>query len=130
VSEMHDDPYSACPDGFTVVQPKKWELFLDLDTPSSLDQYDAMLLLLQKQFVAVEYKRTTSRNGNTHVYLIVPALDFDDDNILRCALQACLGSDPKHELLSLLSILRSSPAPPTVFYERDLTSTPTQEPVL
>lgn len=125
------DPYEhAASLGCEVVLPKPYQLQIDLDTDADLVRMDNMIAVLQRNeiHVAVE-KITTSRSGNRHAYVRVNGMtrgvgcettdgyDSDISPLLRIALQACLGSDPKRELLSLLRIAKGSGRPPTLFYE-------------
>ena len=128
MSEMAFDPYPvAAAKGLLVVEPGPFELFIDADSPGALTQMDTILAVLREHFPVDETRRTTSAGGNTHVYLFFPSQNLHYAPVLRCALQLALGSDPKHELLSLVSILKQSTTPPTVFFEKPSF---TEEPVL
>jgi hypothetical protein len=134
MSELNDDPYKTAEAlGLDVVLPEPNELFIDLDDPADELQLQTMLDVLNGKasfddavmhgksdsdplLETVETKRTTSKSGNTHVYLKVSAKTPLSD-IERIALQACLGSDRKRELLSALRILLSLDRPATVFFE-------------
>lgn len=125
MSDLNDDPQETADRlGLEMVLPGPRELFVDLDSIGDLTHYEAMLALCAE--IAGKdispAKRTVSPGGNTHAYLVSGFLaTFGDGSkeqaILRIALQACLGSDRKRELLSLLRILFCLDCPPTVFFE-------------
>ena len=121
MSILHPDPYPIAEAlGLVVVLPAPNELFLDIDDAESLAMYEARIVDLREHYEVVETKRTTSNGGNTHIYL---ALRDDDgwvplDAVTRIALQACLGSDRQHELLSLMTAHAGSLRPPTVLFEK------------
>jgi hypothetical protein len=119
VSELNDDPYdTARKNGLDIVLPDPDQLFLDIDDADGEAQLAGMLDVLTDLLDVGVEKRTTSAGGNHHVYLRV-GLPFAAalDPVTRIALQACLGSDRKRELLSLLRILHRLDRPPTVFFE-------------
>lgn len=102
--------------GLACVLPEPNELFIDLDDEGDRTHLDAMLALLASLGIYVErVKETVSKSGRAHVYL--RSLSYDLDPLLRIALQACLGSDRKHELLSLVRVLTNQ-LPATVFFEK------------
>lgn len=104
--------------GLVAVEPEPDELQLDIDNQSDMALVDDMLGLLEASDVAVRvHKITTSKSGNSHVYL---RLEWPGglDPVTRIALQACCGSDRKRELLSLLRHVFKTQHPPTVLFER------------
>ncbi len=125
MSDLNDDPRDTADRlGLEMVLPGPRELFVDLDSEADCVHHDAMMSLLAelagKDIAPV--KLTASAGGNKHAYLTSQFLSWFDDGsneqaILRVALQACLGSDRKRELLSLLRILFRLDRPPTVFFE-------------
>lgn len=127
VSELSKDPVTTAAERkLTMCLPAENELFVDLDDADSEAHYAAMLRLVwdvchgDTSTSLRDVKRTVSANGNAHVYL---EHDFvwppgATAALLNIALQACLGSDRKRELLSLLRVLRQTGLPPTVFFER------------
>ena len=121
MSELNDDPVKqAAERGLDLVLPGDGELQVDVDDVEDLSVMVTMSALLRANGVTVSPPRTTeSPGGNTHVYLTVA---FPDRRTVsateRIALQACLGSDRKRELLSLLRIMLDVDRPPTCFYER------------
>lgn len=126
MSDLNDDPREVADRlGLEMVLPGPRDLFVDLDNAADTKHYVSMLALLAEiagKDVS-ESKVTESAGGNKHAYLLSSFLDeFDECSreraILRIALQACLGSDRKRELLSLLRVLLRMDRPPTVFFER------------
>lgn len=116
MSALDDDPaVTAAGRNCEVVLPEADELFLDIDTPAQRAQLDAMLPVLSRNGVAISsFDEVTSLNGRTHV---IVRLDRDVTPTERVAYQACLGSDPVRELLSLLRIVLNTSRPPTVFFK-------------
>lgn len=127
MSDLNDDPRDVAQRlGLEMVLPRPRELFVDLDSQADTTHYDEMMALLADlagKDIA-ETKLTESAGGNRHAYLLAHrflsefANDSREQAILRIALQACLGSDRKRELLSLLRILFRLDRPATVFFER------------
>jgi hypothetical protein len=87
-------------------------LQLDLDTDEAFDQYTRYADRLIAHFSSTTVEITASRNGNRHVYI---GLEFPMSVPERIALQACLGSDPTREFLSLKRWLNKDPNPILLF---------------
>lgn len=103
--------------GLDVVEPAGDELQLDIDDLSDMRFVDEMIGLLSISDIGVRiHKVTSSKSGNTHVYLRLE-WPCQLDAVTRIALQACFGSDRKRELLSLLRHVFKTQHPPTVFFE-------------
>lgn len=131
MSELHEDPQLVAQSrGQVMILPDEDELLLDIDSEADLLWYEQMKILVNREAEPghrwlTETRRTSSRNGGTHIYVTIhPELvlwDLLDDPrvspILNIALQACLGSDRKRELFSLLRILTGTMRPPTVLFE-------------
>lgn len=99
----------------TIVLPEPRELFIDLDGLEARSTFEDRLEQLQRYCPAVVTRDTPSRTpGHAHVVI---KFDRDLDPVLRIALQACLGSDRKHEMFSLLRVLLNTRCPPTLFFE-------------
>lgn len=96
VKELHD---IAAERGLIVIIPEDNELQLDLDVPSYEHNHAIIKCLKDNGVNLVSWFRTISVNGKRHTYL---RLDRDFSRQERIALQACLGSDPVREVLSLL----------------------------
>jgi len=114
--------------GLACVIPEPNEIVLDIDEGHNFN--DAVLKCLRDNGLVIESELfTTSKNGNTHIYLRVKVdprgtavlklklaeeeqIDFEGEGphkaelhmspLVRIALQACLGSDPVKEVLSLM----------------------------
>lgn len=124
MSVFHDMHALVCPYriagamGLEVVVPDIDGLQLDIDCEADLALADGMVRLLLDNRVQTKIVRTTrSKGGNWHVYLKIDWPD-DLDPVTRIALQACLGSDRKRELLSLLRHVFGTQNPATVLFER------------
>lgn len=112
--------------GLIIRRPADNELFIDIDSQADLTHFQstiALLELLDDQWAQHGYTlaQTPSASGEPfHVHIVVsseairPLTDVD-----RLLYQTLLGSDRKHELLSLLR-LRSGARPEdvTVFFEK------------
>lgn len=104
--------------GLIAVAPEVDELQLDIDNKSDMDIVDDMLGLLAASDIGARVEKvTTSKSGNTHVYLRLE-WPVELDPVTRIALQACFGSDRKRELLSLLRHVFKTQHPPTVLFEK------------
>lgn len=123
MSHFQDMHKTVCPDtmargmGLIAVAPSGDELQLDIDAPSDMDIVASMLDVLERNDISVEIKKQTrSKSGNAHLYV---RIDWPSglDPVTRIALQACLGSDRKRELLSLLRHVFKTQTPPTVLFE-------------
>lgn len=115
-SEFFADPYEKAKElGLQVVLPGDNELQLDIDNLEDLDFVDAQLKIMKGKEEFVITKRTKSKSGNDHVYI---ALDRALSPIERIALQACLGSDRKRELLSLMALFTGCEYPATLLFEK------------
>lgn len=112
------DPYAAADNlGLTVIRPKNGELLIDLDSADDRRHMEALLAVLGTNRIASTVRVGLSRRpGHYHAYVQIE-WPKKLNPVLRIALQACLGSDRKRELLSLLSIATSTGFEPTVFFE-------------
>jgi len=122
MSELNDNPYTIAEQiGKVVVLPEPDELFIDVDDQEGFVQLRRGLEAAAAAGIRIkEKKRIASKTpGHWHVYLTVQAdaRSFTITKLLRVALQACLGSDRKRELLSLARIMHHIERPPTVFFE-------------
>jgi len=99
-----------------IVEPATDELFIDIDSEDDFELLDNRLQTLRLNGVGVDTIRTTPSRRSGH-YHVVLRLDRNIDPTMRVALQACLGSDRKREILSALRILFDMDRPPTVFFE-------------
>ncbi len=101
--------------GLDVVYPVDDELLLDIDSSADAEWLTQMVEVLRENGEPIEIeKTTTSKSGNLHVYI---KMGRKLSPIERVALQACLGSDRKRELLSVLRIWYTDRAP-TVLFEK------------
>lgn len=124
MSKFEDKDPQECADaeGLIMVIPSSGELFIDIDDDEPESQRARMekgIETLRRNGSTVEIrKETISKNGNSHVYLMADVPGWDgNDPVARAALQACLGSDPVKELLSLLRVWNHKKRPPTTFFE-------------
>lgn len=109
-----EDTFEAASElGLVVRIPTPRELFLDLDTKADFDHFLATIPSLPG---VKTWKQTPSKSGYPRCHVVVD-LHYDVSDKERILLQACLGSDRLHELLSYLASKSGNPAP-SVFFEK------------
>lgn len=81
--------------------PQTDEIFLDLDTNKTGREYSLEVesTLCNNDILILGSLDTKSKNGNRHRYL---KINRPLTSVERITVQACLGSDPVKEILSLL----------------------------
>jgi hypothetical protein len=85
-------------DGFEVLVAQQDELFFDLDTEDAMTTFDARLDKLIAVFTPNNIRRWRSKSGQGwHVTLTIKGLSLAE----KVAIQACMGSDPLKELLTI-----------------------------
>lgn len=84
-----------------VIEATSKQLFVDLDTEAQYTLFKTQIKLLKKHFYYETYKVTESKQGAPHRHVVV-TMDKPYPLVTRIALQACLGSDPARELLSII----------------------------
>lgn len=116
MSELFEDPAKVAKrEGLNLVLPKDSEIFVDIDDEADYLSMKMILGVLQKNDIDITIdKETISKSGNNHVYL---SINRTLTPLERVCLQACLGSDRKREVLSLLRIWIMPGLPPTTFFE-------------
>lgn len=101
-------PYENKPDvaieaakaaGHEIVLPSPNTLLLDLDTPESLDRYEALRDTFFERFKLEEKSRWRS-NSNIGWHVVVE-MEEASGSYFIVAMQAILGSDPVREILSM-----------------------------
>ncbi len=105
-----------------IVAPTERQLFIDIDDESSARVFRAHIVLLNS-FRPCSWVEAPSPSGKPWRLHITVNLESPITNLERLALQAMLGSDRLHELLSMRSHLAGDP-PPTVFFEKLETASP------
>jgi hypothetical protein len=118
MSKLNSDPYAdAAERDQVVVIPNARQLFVDIDTEEDYAFFKAQIKLFRSLdiYLEAEYEGY-SGSGAPHRHIYLKA-DHDLSPIERVALQACLGSDRKRELLSLGRIYLCTDWPPTLFFE-------------
>lgn len=85
--------------GLLIVPADDTTLQLDIDTEADLEKAREIMRLFQTNLGIVGATVTRSKSDHWHVYV---KLDRPHTRAERLALQACLGSDPKRELMSYL----------------------------
>lgn len=115
-------PYeSARLKGQRVVLPKPNEVFLDIDTEVDWKLAWEMIRTMEENNLPLLITEVhPSKSGMPHRHVILEA-NRDFTPIERIAIQACLGSDRKRELLSLIRVMTGGPLPATVFFEPERT---------
>ena len=119
MSHLDDDPEAAAKKhGQVCVYPGAHELFVDIDCQEDRDWLDEQLAVLSKMNFELEVVReipSKSGGARCHVYLHSPR---ELSNMDRIALQACLGSDRRRELLSIMRTFLKVGRAPTIFFEK------------
>ena len=106
--------------GLVIVAPTHYELFIDIDDGQSMGVFVALIVVLNS-FRPCVWKQAPSPSGKPHRCHVTVTLESPVTNLERLALQAMLGSDRLHELLSMRSHLSGDPTP-TVFFEKPETA--------
>lgn len=116
--ETHEECLqSAKKKGLGVRYPAPNELFVDLDTQAAIDTFERAAAILARSEKGMRWERHPSPSrepGHAHVVVTLQRKVGAKERIL---LQACLGSDPLRELLSLQRFEAGNPHP-TLFFER------------
>ena len=107
--------------GCHIVEPVDNELFIDIDDQASLtmfhNQIGIVCAIFDKQGVT-SWRFLPSPSGlPDHCHIIV-SLPINPSSLMRIALQALLGSDRLHELLSF-GALREGAEMPTLRFEKN-----------
>lgn len=109
-----------------IVYPAGNQLLIDIDSEENLDLFYRRLEWFKdyyftycgssdKDILVEETPSMSNKNGHRHVKVTI--IGYRDLSVPeRIALQACLGSDLKREMLSILSYLKGIPSP-TLFFE-------------
>lgn len=108
----------AAGDAREIVEPADDELFIDFDgvaDGSDDDRLQDALVLLQRNGEQVEIIRETPSRTPGHRHIVL-RMGRDLTPLERVALQACLGSDRKRELLAVLRVWNAV-SPVTCFFE-------------
>jgi hypothetical protein len=120
MSDLSEDPQEylkRMDDDRVVVLPGDRELFVDIDSEEGLDTLKTQLHTMRLNGIHAEITRTTPSRTEGHYHVVVELMLCALDPTMRIALQACLGSDRKRELLSALRIIFDTGRAPTVFFE-------------
>ena len=91
--------------------PKADELFIDIDNEQGYRVFTHLVALLP---TVDSWEGKPSKSGLPHRHIVVK-LKTQVSNLERIALQAILGSDRKHELLSYLANAAGNPFPSVLF---------------
>ena len=108
---------SAKAKGLVVVWPEADELFVDIDDASSLSTFEKHIIIL-KAVVPCTWRVMRSPSGKPERWHATVKLARPVESVFeRILLQALLGSDLLHELLSWRQATKGSTAP-TCFFEK------------
>lgn len=104
--------------GLTAFFADDYELQLDLDQPygRALESVRIRQVLKDNGVTIASKLQTRSKSGNMHVYF---RLATPMTCLMRIALQACLGSDPVREVLSVLRDLKNAEETTALFETAD-----------
>lgn len=103
-------------EGLSVVFPKDNELQIDIDDAASYAVLEALLEIVDRHWGIINVVKKPSKSGKPGKRHITVCLSEPVEPGERITLQACLGSDRKRELLSLVQLLAGDPHP-TLFLE-------------
>lgn len=109
--------------GFTILYPNDDELFIDIDNPQQMGMFTDQLNRANSNLVKLGLSLSIDRDdispsGNPHRrHIVVKTVGFTVSSEERIAWQACLGSDPVREILSLVRTLWGDDNP-TLFAEK------------
>ena len=103
--------------GLVVIVPKSNQLFIDIDTESQMSHFDRCFPIFLKRHACRKVTRPSPSGGRFHFHIVVTLLEEDVDARTRVLYQACLGSDPVREVLSLQRI-ELGDTTPTLFFEK------------
>lgn len=97
--------------------PANNELFVDIDNEDDYEVFQEHLDTLDEVVGILEVEEHFSKSGPPHRHIVVRLSRDVRDDTERCLLQACLGSDRLHELLSWKAIQLGDMISPTLFFE-------------
>lgn len=100
-----------------VVLPSEYDLQIDIDSEADFKVYTKHKEIFLKHYGIVQETVAPSKSGQPGKQHITLTLKSPVTPLERIALQACLGSDRKRELLSLSRIKINDPHP-TLFLEK------------
>ena len=117
MSDLSKDPKKVADEnGWDLVIPAADELFLDIDCEDDVPGVMQQLACLAKNGFECEIVRSTPSKTAGHRHMVVK-LPQAVDEMTRVALQACLGSDRRREILSVLRLLLKVDRTVTCFFE-------------
>lgn len=115
VSDFQVAKQFADDNGLVIIQSRGDVLQFDIDDIDAMKDFEQMLPILRKITRVDERIETKSKNGRKHVYLKTDVQFLPEE---RIAIQACMGSDRKRELLSLRNV-RENRELPIFLYETE-----------
>lgn len=92
------------------------QLFIDIDDEWAHTKFLRNIEILKQEFPFLDWESTPSKSGLPHRHIVVTLHEPIETQEQRLMLQAFLGSDPTHELLSWIAG-RHGNTQPTVFFE-------------
>jgi hypothetical protein len=115
---LNADPRKIALDkGLWCIEPNDDQLFLDIDDEQDIEKLEDMLAVLIANRQPAEITSRTPSKTQGHYHIVVTLEGAHLTPLQRVALQACLGSDRKRELLAVCRIAAEVPHPVTVFFE-------------
>ena len=97
------------------------QLFVDIDTELHYEMFQHQIKLLKKHFYFKSISIAPSKQGLPHRHITIDMVD-SYSVLERVALQACLGSDPTREMLSVRRAINKEENV-VVFFEKRTTQT-------
>lgn len=104
--------------GFQVNVANDYSIYLDIDSPVNTtdgeDNLVKVLPILRKHFGVLGVYVNRSKSGNKHIRMF---LEKPLPVMIRIAIQAACGSDPKRELLNIHDILSGKSPNPNILFD-------------
>lgn len=97
--------------------PAPNELFLDIDNDDDFEHFEAALAILRTHIEVDGFDVTVSRSGVPNRHIVVRLVRPVANDMERVLLQAVLGSDRVHEMLSLIAMKKGTMTHPTLLFE-------------
>jgi hypothetical protein len=106
--------------GLDILEGDGHTLLFDLDSEESLNVFLQRVHFLESKFAMVHMIVTHSKSGNYHAVCTLDPLFPSVDPMIRVAVQACLGSDWKKEMLACLRTLNYNQSDSMLFRPKKL----------
>lgn len=105
-------------DGMLIIQPKRNQLQIDIDSARDMHNYCRQYMLLSREGLTVGWKErmTVSKGGGNHFHITI-TMPHRIDDLKRVAYQTVLGDDLKRAAFNLCRVIKRNKYP-IVFFEK------------